>query len=497
MNSQKNTKPVNPLFNSNLEDFSLEKKISKSDLLDDIRYYIDKIDEVHPDPYRIISKTQFDKQLDEVKQRILNSEKEEFDINECFYYLQEIAAFIQDGHTKIMNPITIISDYFFIRTEKLFPFDIVVYQDRFFVKENWFDTGIPLGSEILSINNKPILEIFKETIKFASGTLNEFKMESWSEQFPSILENYFEMKSPWTIEYKDQKRIKKTIIEGMDWSDEVKKKFIKKRLTFSHYDIQVKEEEIPVLVFPSLNFGLDSSFKTKINDFFAKIRNKKYLVLDMRRNRGGNGVVGLYLLNYLAKEGELVHAHSCFDFKASKTYKKLIKYWVDDFLYDNKIPDNQRNNKIYAELTKDDSDAEFNVRVLEAQNDQVVSKKLENQEKIDNEARFNGKVFFLISSETFSAGVVTAAGFKHNKLGVVVGRETGGRVGFFSDTITIGLPNSNLRANIPSAILNLIGEKLERGIVPDVEVRYNSDDYLNQRDKDLDKVKELITNDFK
>ncbi|NIO20093.1 MAG: hypothetical protein GTN76_04950, partial [Candidatus Aenigmarchaeota archaeon] len=73
---------------------------------------------------------------------------------------------------------------------------------------------------------------------------------------------------------------------------------------------------------------------------------------------------------------------------------------------------------------------------------------------------------------TNSAAVVFSAIFKHQKLGTIVGQETGGRETFTSDPIIIEMPNSALRAVIPVAILALPGKNPDRGVLPDIEVEY-------------------------
>jgi hypothetical protein len=70
---------------------------------------------------------------------------------------------------------------------------------------------------------------------------------------------------------------------------------------------------------------------------------------------------------------------------------------------------------------------------------------------------FKGKTFLLISENTFSAGVVFAAVFKANQMGVVVGQETSGRIRFGSDPVSIALPNTGLKGSIPVAIYTLPG----------------------------------------
>ena len=110
--------------------------------------------------------------------------------------------------------------------------------------------------------------------------------------------------------------------------------------------------------------------------------------------------------------------------------------------------------------------------------------------------KFKGKAFLLISENTFSAGVVFAAIFKDNGIGVVIGRETSGRESFGSDPISLSLPNSKLKGSIPLAIYTLPGNNPDRGVMPDILVSRSIDDYRLGRDKEMEKVKELIKEDM-
>jgi C-terminal processing protease CtpA/Prc len=101
-------------------------------------------------------------------------------------------------------------------------------------------------------------------------------------------------------------------------------------------------------------------------------------------------------------------------------------------------------------------------------------------------------VFLLTSHETFSAGVILAAVFKHNGMGTVIGQETGGRLGFLSDPIELELQYSKLKVQIPVAILELPGEDLDHGLQPNPEVAYTPEDYIQQTDRHLVTLQEVI-----
>jgi hypothetical protein len=54
-----------------------------------------------------------------------------------------------------------------------------------------------------------------------------------------------------------------------------------------------------------------------------------------------------------------------------------------------------------------------------------------------------------------------------------------------------------LKDSIPLAIYTLPGDNPDRGVIPDINVILSIDDYHLGRDKELEKVKELIEEDMK
>jgi len=147
---------------------------------------------------------------------------------------------------------------------------------------------------------------------------------------------------------------------------------------------------------------------------------------------------------------------------------------------------------LYKVLKQDDSYYWINRGVLESESGSFYDTGKRIHKTDDKFDRFKGKVFLLTSHATFSAGVVFAAAFKNSHMGVVVGRETGGRLDFLSDSRTVEFPHSRLQIMMPVAKLVLEGDYPDRGVIPDVRVEFTPEDYINQRDRDIERVKELI-----
>jgi hypothetical protein len=473
--------PSNPLMKTKCEDFDTNYAITKSELIQDIDFYVSRIDEVHGDPYRLISEDEFRAKTEIIKERISSNDAFEFNIFDCYYHLQEIAASIQDGHTRIEPP-----SKWEKRTSSVFPLKVTPIGDRIFVCEKLGESEVPDHAEILSVNGTPIKRMISKSMKFVDGTLNHFKMVKWSSYFGLFLQTYFKMEPPWSItfRYKGIEFIK----EFAGFSTEVQEELIDRR-AYTESSFMVGSETFPVLKLPSLSYGRRQDFEEFIDDFFEKHSDKRYLVIDLRQCPGGNGEWGYYVMDHLTdspyKVGEISH-------KASKPYKDFIRYWLHSQYHKKGIPrflwwlpfyritERPRDSKLYDNVLKADLGTYTETPVKYHQPRKLLE-------------TFEGKVFLLISHKTFSAGVVFASVFQHNKMGTVVGQETGGRIDFLSDPKLLELPNSKLRANIPVATLVLPGKDFDRGVIPDIKIEYTSDDYVNKRDKDLEAIKEQIS----
>ena len=457
---------------STSEEYLPDYFIAKDELIQDIDFYTSKIREMHGNPFRLISEEEFHTKAEEIKDQIRSLENEKIHVLDCFYYLQELAVSIQDGHTKIYSP-----QKWENTVDALFPLKVVPVKNRIFVGENLGENEFPERSEILSINGIPIQEMIQDTMKYVEGTLPHYKMVQWSRYLGLFLHTYFKMEPPWLVTYRHIDRVGSVEVSGLDREEFLKRSGEEK--AYSESSFTVSGEVVPILSLPSLGYG-GEDFKKYIDGFFKKHRDKRYLVIDVRRCPGGSGDLGWFVLGYLIDSSFKVM--SARKDKISKTYQELAKHYLDE--YADVMTDG------YKKLVRNVLNAELGTYIDATQ---IFHSNYEPEESLE---KFGGKVFLLTSHETFSAGVVFAAAFQYNKMGTVVGQETGGRIAFLSDPKEVELPNSKLRAQMPIAMIVLPGKDPDRGVIPDIEVEYTPEDYMNKRDKDLETVKELIKSDL-
>jgi len=428
--------------------------VSRDKFINDIEYYTNVINEAHAEPYRMISKHRFEKKVEELKYHVRSLKSDKIPINDCYFFLQELTALIQDGHTRINFPFQNLED-----SDLLLPFELKVIDEKVFIIKKLEENQVPLFSEILKINHTPIRTLMLESYKLFNSSLKHGKWSLFEFSFQLFLPTYFDLPSPWIVTYKSDSQIREAEVKGIA---------VSQYLATFQIDTQYREssfivdgEVIPILDIPSFAHGNEREYRNFIDTFFEKHKKANYLVIDLRKNLGGNGTWGYYLMDYLTDSPYRII--ESFDFKVSDIFR--------DSQYSNKAGDKLKEAKNGTYLPIDT---------------------VEIRSPHRKASKFRGSVFLLTSQYTFSAGVVMAAIFKFNKMGTVIGQETFGKEKFCSDPIKLKLPHTKLEVSFPLAIYTLPGNNPDRGVIPDILTVHSIEDYQNHKDKELDKVRELI-----
>jgi len=432
---------------------------TKKELIEDIYSYETYINDVHANPFRLITKGSFHDKVESTINEILKKDADTISSLDCYFYLQEISASIQDGHTRIYIPFNLFSN-----KDNVFPLKLKRINDSIYVIDNNSSETVPVYSSILEINQIPIETLFKECSQLFPTSLDHFKWSFFEDYFHLLLSKYLKVTPPWEIKYKLDSKVRTTEVKAVTLK-EFKKTIIPHDKKYRHYQIYVQDEEIPVLRMPGFSYGNTETYKHFIDSFFNKYAESSYMVIDIRENRGGNGYWGFYLLDNFTTS----------DYQIAKIFKFKVSEMMRSSIYAGKAGNNLFDAK--------------NGDYIEAVNHRI---------RVPHKTpkKFKGKVFLLISEKTFSAGAVFAAVFKANEFGIIIGRETAGRISFGSDPVTVKLSNSRLKGSIPTAIYTLPGGNPDRGVIPDIMVFRTIDDYQLGKDVEMEIIKKLIKKDI-
>ncbi len=203
---------------------------------------------------------------------------------------------------------------------------------------------------------------------------------------------------------------------------------------------------------------IDSFDRPKFKSFIKKslkeitTKRSQVLILDIRNNLGGNIDHADFLLRYMIEKP--INPHPDVKVKVSGPFKKQMKKKVPGFLRWLPVQNlDERGRKIWAAKEGD---------VISIQQPEPVT-------PIAAKKRFKGRVIVLVDGLTFSAASYFAETVQHYKLGTLIGKETGSRLGgAFAQAIPVLLRNTSMYIQIPTMIMkfNGIREFMSQGVRP-------------------------------
>ncbi|UCH66578.1 MAG: hypothetical protein JSW63_05480, partial [Ignavibacterium sp.] len=154
---------------------------SKKELQEDFLQMRNALETIHPALYDFTDKDTFD-ELFENKYNLIDSN---LSIEEFHRILEPIIAAVGCGHTGIWLP----NNYYYVAPQRYFPLKLKFINDKVYHIGQYSDSSLlPIGSEIRSINNVPIINIIK-TLKEnhrADGFNKAFKSARVEKKFSKL-----------------------------------------------------------------------------------------------------------------------------------------------------------------------------------------------------------------------------------------------------------------------------------------------------------------------
>lgn len=100
----------------------------------------------------------------------------------------------------------------------------------------------------------------------------------------------------------------------------------------------------------------------------------------------------------------------------------------------------------------------------------------------------------MISNTTFSSGNDFALTFRDNKLGTLIGEPTGNAPTCYGDILMFQLPNSKFNMSVSYKKFQRPDSSKddERYLEPDILVNTTKEDLINERDAQIERLKEII-----
>ena len=416
--------------------------ISQKQAIDDIDSLCKWVEEIHPNMFENISKSNFQKLVNDTKEKI----KKPFTVRELYKLISPLLTSLKDAHTGLHSP-------YFVNEEKnnLFPLliNLAENQKKLVVEaamDNSFLNQIPVGSTIKSINGISSSKIIEDISKLISYETKAFFETRFKNLFSSLLYCQYDFQKTFTVEYFVNKKLKTTKLTNNSF------KISSKNLKNENYSLSFKND-YAFLAINSFGVSNEEDYFSFLGKAFKKIKenNIKKLVIDIRYNDGGNSVLGDSLLSYISTV-PFKQFDSTF-YKHSSIQKKLFrKIYKNDTLFIKSL-----NN--------------FEDGFIEVTNggNLIIPNKTDRQ--------FKGEIFLLVSNFTFSSGANFAWAFKNYKLGTIVGQESGGIGICFGDGVPFILPNSKISGQSASQKFRSIGatDKDFHGVIPNIKTKENEE----------------------
>ncbi|MCJ0743819.1 S41 family peptidase [Pedobacter montanisoli] len=431
-------------------------------MTNDVDTLVRFLEETHLNPYYKYSKENFVKDVALIKKGLTKH----LTVIDFYLKIEPLLAKLQDGHTDLPVPKELYNlqdpyelPYVFILSTKA-PYIICKMS-----KAN-LPSLIPINSEIISINNMPAKRIVEDIVNLNTGETPDFRAEFGARNLSFYLENLYKTNGNYKVKYKFGSQIKLIEIEGIKQKklseivNKIDLKTSKGNNEKSNFDFEVVNN-VAIINFRKFDWN---GFRKFADSAFSVIKNNKInnLIINLIDNGGGESEVGDEFLQYLLS-------------KPFKQYNKVVI--KNSQLYKARLKKNIGTKK------PDKEELEF----LNQKNGTVDTFYVDSNKIKENSFRYNGNVYLLVNSQTYSSAADFAQCFKYYKRGLIIGEETGGLIKSFGDIVTTHLPNSNLRFTISSTLYYNVGVDEEDfcGVIPD---------FYSTSDKALKKAFEIIEN---
>ncbi|WP_137905532.1 S41 family peptidase [Chryseobacterium sp. 2VB] len=474
--------------------------IPPEQLKEDVDFAYSKLQQMHPQLYWYIPRKELERKFDSLKQTITES----LTPLQFYFKLQPVIAGIREGHLSLRIPRKKFTKEEIKRLEHqkgMFSrFEYYISGDRMYIIQNKDSIEhIKPGTEILSINNVPVSDYIKKYRSLISSdgdntTFHPYFLKDLFFNFYTA-ENGFDSKATLETLYQGEKKTYTLTRETKSDADlekdkEMQKKTPEKKLndyvassnsynrSFRFLD---KDSTIAYIKVKSFSRDYSDKFYKKA---FASINHSKssYLIIDVRNNYGGSLYEINNLYSYLADEpftlikpSQLTSRNAPLRtnyFRKSTPLEYALKSIAyPSFFLAQTFSTYKKDGKVFYKM------------------------KADKPTKPKKDA-FHGKIFVLINGGSFSASSIITAKLKNDKRATLVGEETGGAndgtvAGFYSYQ---KLPNSEIRFPIGLLLVqpNINFSDSRKGVVPDVTITENMQDIIDQKDPQLDWIKNEI-----
>lgn len=457
----------------------------------DFRVLREALTELHPSLYRYTPKATLDSAFDQVYRQLQVPLTEREFINRLY----PAVSLIRCGHTQLEPSLAYRQAKDRPRVINL-PVQVLTYNNRLFVVENRSnDAGIETGAEILSINGVSTNQLIGEVRQlWSSDGFNQTWVDFFINNY-GLLDETATFLHGWrgtytlNVRHTDGTVRTATVTSrppapGPDTALSRQQimpiKPVRSRWQPKSYlSLRIMHDSTTALL--TVN-GLEYGDETFYQQVFRQLELKRVqnLILDIRRNHGGDGRIISQLFSYLA-DGPY----------------RLISEIEGPVAY----PERSRFRPYYSKEVLDAHRASFQLVNRQGGGYRFMFRpengRLIGYLPVAKANRFRGNLYVLIDGGTFSNGANFAAALKAQRANTTfIGRETGGtEVGCNGGTVQrLTLPHTQIVVQFPWLRLVSASPRPDtgHGLLPDVPITLTPRALADSRDQDLEAALGLI-----
>jgi hypothetical protein len=414
-----------------------------AEIIEDIDYLLESLYSIHPTFNQYLSDDSYKTKIDSIKTSI----HQPLTKHQFFKIMQPLIAV--DTHTSLRYDGKIYPEI----EAPFFPFRIIIHNNQVYIKENLSaNKEIKRGMIIESINGLPTPEIIDQLSRYIPRDVLKIRYYKISDEFYKFYQLVYGNFKEFSLVINDHGMRSELQVPGIKFENfrseskpQFEFKMLENSITYLYIDI----------------FRKPDFFMTYIDSVFRVLKQNKieYLIIDKRSGGGFPSLVDS-LLSYLT----------------DKPYQQIEKKAV-------KI---SSANQDYINENKSNGIIKDGYLVIDYQ--PVFPVKRENM--------FKGKTFILMNKKTSSAASYFVAAIKCNHIAILVGKEAAQPLIGNGDITKFRLPNTELACYSSMSTYYLpCAENRNDSVKPDYEVKLTIEDLINDTDKYLDYVLEIINKD--
>jgi Peptidase family S41 len=443
------------------------KKFDTAALKEDIKILKGIITDMHAGAYTYNTTAQLNHIFDSVSLSITHS----LNLREFYGKVDYIIDRLKCLHSAAILP----QNYYDSISKRaiFFPFPLVNIDNRLYVNIDL--QTIPLGAEIISVNNIKAKDIIKRLSNFyhTDGFSEVAKKNAVDEEFAYDFFLAYGGSPEFSIEFVNDST--KTTEKKIYYGEKLDDIYAENSAFFYYptdvnYDLEIDDKtQTATLTIRTFTYESDNetlAYNNFLHNSFRLIKKSgiKNLVIDCRNNSGGYYDAAYTLLSYLVNK-TLPQFDSC-----EQRFKKLT---YTRYLSEEDADEIEYEDTAWFRYTK------INDHLYKLNDDEI--SRWKPQPDI-----FKGRIFVIVNGHVMSSASLFTSVLKDKTNALIIGEETGGANDIHnSSVLDFVLPNSKIKIEVPlRRYFHPVNKKQRgRGVIPDKTIPFTVTDLIENRDR--------------